>query len=387
MNKKNVASLPLTLYGIGCGVSQSLMSLGGTLFAVIGAGSLNQVRNSRLKKSVRTAILLSWSWILFSTLNLLAHGWNERTSHTLGNIPLLWVPLSGFLLPGILSPSRRQFEGILKVTGLAILVSATFASFEFFSSGNPATAFLRNPIYLAYNLLPAAIFFCEMFLDETFLSIQIRRLCGLIAIAAALGIFCTVSRMPMTCLLFYAAFRIMPLWRKKTDSRGATLALLLAVGFSVSLYRLVPAFQEKVARAFSPTDPSRVWREIAWKHNWNLFLNSPIAGLGAERNGIDVAKMPEFQGHWQPNHLYFAHSIYFQMLADSGVIGTTLFLGFWISLALSCPTLVPLLAIVALSGLTENIFNNSKAAHAVFFYTLMTIIAYRLKEGSSDDAT
>lgn len=368
----------LCLYGAGCGVSQSLMSLGGAafaFFALLRAPKVFALR--RTEPWVFRAYALGLAWTAFSLANLLLRPWDGRSAHTLGAIPLLLVPLAAF-------PALTFSPGaVLWTTVAGLAASLIKGAWQFFALGEPATAFLRNPIYLAYNLLPAVIFFGEYALRPVHRDRFPGRAAGATSISSTFGIFLTLTRTALTTAFAYFGLRALPALRRRAGGRGLAIVLLLLVGAGVSAYRLFPPVREKVDRTFSANDPSREWRLKAWRYNWELFLASPIVGTGPERNGILPSAMPEYQGHWAPQQLYFAHSVYLQSLADSGLVGTLLFLAFWGALALASPALRPLLAAVAFAGLTENIFNNSKAAHAVFFYALLTLAFERRRRDGS----
>lgn len=354
----------LAFYGIGVALSQSLMSTMGIVFVVLALLQLRHFRDAPAPTKVLA--LLALSWILFSGLNVVLRPWDSRSSDALRAIPLLLVPLGL-----VLSPNKVSLKWPVLLCALSLIVSLGMGFYQFLIVGTPAYGFLRNPIYYAYNLLPACLFFAELFVRKISYGRLTYPLSALLSFLCFLGILASVTRMPLTCVLGYYALRIAPHLKSRNVGRAWVIALLMFGGLGFSAYRLSPIIQEKVNRSFSVEDPSRHWRLQAWKYNWNLFLENPLLGTGMEKNGIDVERMPEMRGHWKEGHLYFAHSIYFQSLADSGALGSLLFFGFWIYLGFLFPALRPFLITIGIAGLTENIFNNSKAAHSLYFYTLL----------------
>ncbi|MBS1983467.1 MAG: O-antigen ligase family protein [Bdellovibrionales bacterium] len=365
----------LAIYLVGCGVSQSLMSLGGGLFAALGFFTALRLLRKSAPVHERRAALVTLLWVVFCIANLLVRVFDNRTGHTLGRIPLLFVPLAGFSLS--FASSQKWKAPILKLTVLAVGASALEAASDFFMHGVPGVGLMRNPIYLAYNLLPAFVFFGEVLARRIHAEGFNSKWAALGASLALLGIFCSVSRVPLACALAYLLFRWAPELRRRRGNRALWLSSLAILLLGTATYQLSPRMQEKFNRSFSESDPSRIWRIKAWEHNWSLFLEHPLAGVGPEKNGIAPESAPEFQGHWSPGHLYFAHSIYLQSLADSGLVGTLLLIGIGVTLALAEPTTAPLLVTMAVAGLTENIFNNSRAAHALLCYLLLTIALAR----------
>lgn len=360
------------------------MSAAGTFLAVLGFVAFVRWR-SLSERPQRVAIALCGAWILFCTVNLLVRPFESRTLEALRAIPLMVLPLAAFPWRG--NPLRKISEAalgrVLVLCAMAIAVSAGYAAWEFFMYERPATAFLRNPIYLAYNFLPLLVFFGEFSQGGRKVGVFTPRLAGFAAVLAGLGILATSSRMALTCALAYLAFRALPRLRNRQSAPAVALGLLLTGAALVSSYRLVPYFHEKVDRGFSLVDRSRHWRFVAWEHNWRVFCEHPLFGVGAERNAIDPVTMPQYAGHWDPGMIYFAHSIYLQSAADSGLVGFVLLFGFGIALAVAFAATRPILAITALSGITENIFNNSKAAHAVFLSVLLAILVEAVvKRGS-----
>lgn len=363
--------ITLLLYAVGCGVSQSLMSLGGGLCAAIVVWEAARTRLRTLTPRERAAVALGFAYTVTASINLLCRPFDDRTGQTLGRLPLVLVPL----LPLFVRVSASQFRWIVRAALAGLAISVARAGWEFFHDHRAATSFMKNPIYLAYNLLPATLFFGEL-----------GGRAGLGGLAMSLfGLVTTVSRTALSCALAYLAMRWAPR-ALKAGARGAGLVLLLLVAGGITAYRWSPLFQAKIDQTLSSEDPSRHWRQVAWSYNAHLFAENPVWGVGPERNGIDVAKQPEFAGHWQPGHLYFAHSAYLQVAAESGLVGLITFFGLWIALAWAAPAVRPFMIVMGAAAITENLFNNSRAAHAFFFYALMTLLAARPREAPRGSA-
>jgi O-antigen ligase len=363
------------LYGLGCALSQSLMSLAGTM--AVGTLIVLGVRRRPVKtwpRAERVALTAGLTWVAFSALNLGLRTADEHTLHTLGNLPLLLAPLAA--LTSLAGPQERGLRRALTLAAIALAVSVGIGAWQF-AHGMAAQGLLHNPIYYGYNLLPALAAFTEIALGRVPTAGFSRRAAGALVAGLWLGIALSISRMPLLCATLYLAVRALPMARERwgtTRTLGALFALAAVASLGVARNELL---REKFTRSLSTHDVSREWRERAWAHSFELFRNAPLMGVGPERNAIDPARQPEFTGHWMPNHRYYAHSIYLQSLADNGLIGTLLLLTFWIALGVAAPPARPLLILMAAAGLTENIFNNSKAAHALYFYAFLLVLLGR----------
>jgi len=327
----------------------------------------------------RRLYLLAIAWILFSIVNLLARGWESRTMHTLGHLPYLLIPLLA-LKSNFEEPKLAR---ILAFSSVALSVSVGISLYYWGFRGLPGAGVFRNPIYYAYAIFPAFLFFGELARKDKKLGFFTPRLSAFSCLLAFLGIVLSESRMILASALAYLFCAFLPKLLRRYGLKAAVIVVLSLGATATAIYSTQIRVQEKVQRTkYLLRDPSTHWRLMAWKHNWKLFADSPLVGTGAERNGIDVAKQPELAGHWDPGYLIFAHSIYFQSLADSGLVGTILYFGFFTFFAVFFPEARLYLALMGFVGLTENIFNNSKAALPFYYYLLLIVLALRKERAS-----
>jgi len=109
---------------------------------------------------------------------------------------------------------------------------------------------------------------------------------------------------------------------------GALIALIFATGT-----------YKRFTEIFSTTDTS-VIRSRLWAHAWQLFVKSPIFGIGFGRfNDIDLSSnyklngIPGFISVFTGTNIRLdsahAHNSYFQFLSETGVIGLGLLFLFW----------------------------------------------------------
>jgi hypothetical protein len=353
------------VYAVGAVVSQSLMSLAGGLFALLVLLRLPALKFRQLTSSERLAVLSGSAWLIFSVANLLFRPWDDRVWHTLGTLPLLLIPL--LPLTGALRKlSVKDLQLSLGLAAFAVLISTGLCLWQYFVEDHVAYGFMKNQIYFAYNVFPAFVFFSELYVRRIKVGRFRASWAGLVALLCILEMLLSNTRMVWAGTLAYLALRVLPFLLLRRGPRFALLAVLGTGAVCTGAYFLMPAVQQKVQRTLNVQDENTQARFAVWNYNWKLFLENPLTGVGPEKNGADRSQIPYFVEGFR----HYAHSIYMQPLADSGLLGTILFFTFWIALGIAMPLARPLILGLALVGLTENIFNNSKAAHAVYFFTL-----------------
>lgn len=354
----------LIVYGLGSSLSQSLMSVGGTLCTLWAL--FYSVRTwNRFTRGEKVFISVLWAWVLFSIGNLLLRPWDERSLGTLKDLPYL-----GILALALWREKKRSGFLILQICTLAQLSSLLLTLYQWFILRFPGGGFFGNSAYFGYNQFFALLGFGEYLWAQKARDPSRAWAWGGFA-TALLSLALSETRYVWFLAALYIVARMFPLlWRQWGPKK-----LLLLVGgltvLGVALYFFEPRIREKVGRTFAAQDLSRTWRLKAWAHNWELFQSSPLVGVGPERNYIDTARDTNLAGHWDPGHAIYAHSIYFQSLADNGLVGTALLLVSLALLAWRVPHLRIYLLFFALAGVMENIFNNSKVAHAFFFYAII----------------
>lgn len=384
----NGALIITLIYAVGVGLSQSLMSLGGSFFALFALLSLLPKSFSLFKRE-KTTFYLGLGLVAFLYIHLLLLPADRTFADASGIIPLLLVPLGGYYLADTLKklePIKLQkyLKTLIIISGICASFSSLLALYQILISGHPGVALFHNPIYLAYNLFPAFIFFCELIRLKGANHMMLVPKSWLIffAVATALGILASLNRMiPMAMGLYLLLRFIGPFLFQQFSGRGKSFpwkTWLLFGAFGVLavvlLYVRSPDLREKLFRPHNE-DLSYIWRLKAWQFNWNLFVQHPFFGVGTLRNWIDTAVQTELAGHWEPNHRIYAHSIYLQMLAEGGLVGFLLFVSYWISIARQSSLLLNLVLFdLFIAGVTENITVNSKPFHALLFYSMLGIV-------------
>jgi len=215
---------------------------------------------------------------------------------------------------------------------------------------------------------------------------------GHFALAALLAIDClwTSSRAAWAavpaCFIFIA-------WAK---SRKAAWVL---VGITVSLAGVLvatsPGFRERVARTVSPVHEdalSMTPRLRLWRSHFEMFLEHPWLGVGFNNNERHSAEY--FDRLYPDAELKFyghAHSLWIQILASTGILGTLCFGWLWVSVfraarlaslsytgvsrAVCLAALAGLIAF-QIQGLTQWNFGDAESLHNLLFVWALVAAHY-----------
>ena len=350
-----------------------------SLFYLTLAQRVNPFRAHRERgthRTFRVGLVCGFLVVPYLVFNFLLQNPAGGSLIPLRNQPLYWVPLVAWLHHSKFAP--RQLALPLALTGIAASVSGLMGLFQIFGSSGIGVGFFGNPIYYAYSLFPAFLFFCEVWRRNWTFGFFKPVHSLLVASAVLLGIFSAETRMIWLLSGLYVLWVATPILLKRMGTK-ATLGIAAAwLLLAFAVYQQSPRVRDKIGRSFDPTveDVSWKYRKVAWSFNWELIKKNPLFGVGPERNYIEVGEHPELAGHWDPGAHIFAHSIYIQALADSGIVGFALMIGFFASLALCFPSTQTYLIFVLASGLTENIFNNARARHPFLFFLLLMTLAH-----------
>ena len=104
-----------------------------------------------------------------------------------------------------------------------------------------------------------------------------------------------------------------------------TLALAAVLGVIVASQ---PVLTEKFITGMTMKSQSISERFLMWRSAWNMFADHPVLGVGPAGFGVLYEPryyLPEAKehGHTHP------HNIFFQTLAETGIVGATAFTLFW----------------------------------------------------------
>lgn len=125
----------------------------------------------------------------------------------------------------------------------------------------------------------------------------------------------------------FAAVAVFVFWKSKQKIMLLIIALVLAV---TALSFAPQKFWDEVKTITPRSHEVGTGRERveSWKAGWNMFLDHPVVGVGPANFG------PWLPDYWiserkDPERMWgrVAHSLYFTLLPEMGLLGTLLFLG------------------------------------------------------------
>jgi O-antigen ligase len=370
----------LGIYILGVAVSQSLMSLGATLLcvqAICHLGRLRHLGAGERRLGLVTLCLVLWN--LATIAFRMARGekiqWSAFELLPLMLVPLLAICASRTQLAWL--GSKRIFRTLLFVALAGFLVSTLTATYQGFVDARMATGFMRNPIFLAYNLLFPLVFLLSLI--PTLPDRRWQRLGFAYVLLILAAIVATNSRMVLGLSLLLTTL-LLGRWILRRIPWVVTLLLLGAMaGLLVHEYRSKPYVRARFEAVFDSSHPSTQGRLRVWRHNLDLMYEHPLVGTGYKQNALRTRDLESFwQNLWGDNVSIYAHNIYLQAAAESGLIGLALLLLFMLFWLRCFPSTWPILLALSLGGLTENILTNSKQLHSLICVLLVAGLWNRL---------
>ena len=385
MKHKNFLHFTLAIYALGCGLSQSLMSLAGALaVGLFVYGTWRTLRDRKAHIFPQTALVSLFAGTGFVLLSLVHLFWvqDSKVAFTaLKDIPLFLIPLIP-LLPALSSDfQERDLVWPLRLLCVAYLISCLFGIWQVGLGGERvAYGFMKSPIYFAYNLLAALSFFMFWAWDENrrtrsqlLPSRKVTALIGLSTLILCAQALSASRAATAVGILTWTFFLLLICWDRRRIWIFVVSMISLG-GLGLTAFRIHYPLQKKIRTALKGgivNDSSWATRANIWEYNLEIFRDHPIWGVGYKQNYIDTGKTDKFPNTFPPGHHIYAHSIYFQSLAEAGLVGSLLHLSSYAALGLALPATIPVLATTAIGGATENIFHNSRAFHAMLFFLML----------------
>lgn len=120
----------------------------------------------------------------------------------------------------------------------------------------------------------------------------------------------------------------------KSKIKGAMVLALLAV-FMTGVFYSSPVLQQRLATITDTKMQSNSERLLLWQSASNMFADNPVTGVGYGEfhdNYKEKYILPEAK----QRYLGHAHSNFFQVLAEGGLLGTAGLLAWWLGTAIYC---------------------------------------------------
>jgi O-antigen ligase len=145
-----------------------------------------------------------------------------------------------------------------------------------------------------------------------------------ITLVLTLAVATTLSRGGM---VGYAAVMAVIIWFSKKKMR-IIFALALLLGASIPF--LPSTFFSEASSIQNEQDGTAVDRLRSWKMGWLMFMDYPLAGVGAANFPFRVLEyerqMPDYNPHGGNHAGRVAHSLWFTLIPEYGLIGTVVYL-------------------------------------------------------------
>lgn len=271
---------------------------------------VKEIVGDKILVCVLLFLLLATLWIPFAANNF----WAFQVTKSLWMYFLgATIPLGLYLTFG---QRRRQFLGFW------ILIHLYLAVFVLANGGRGPTGFLQDENDMAYALCMAIPY--PFFLAQK-RGMRTGARLALIALTLVLlaGIVSTHSRggfIGLACIVLYVIYL--------SRNRIRNLAICLVLG-TVAFLFVPDSYVERVGSITDTEDTSRNERLTSWRIGWQMFLDYPILGVGpsnyAWRSGEYHIALPDFEPGDPVIAGRAAHSLYFALLPEYGLVGSGVF--------------------------------------------------------------
>lgn len=119
-------------------------------------------------------------------------------------------------------------------------------------------------------------------------------------------------------------------WLSKNRIKRAVQAVAMGVALSGVVALVLPAgYFEEMESINDPEDDTRVERFRLWETGYIMFKHNPILGVGVGQypfNAGDYQKLaPWYDGTGKNYRGKVVHSVYFQILSETGILGSLMF--------------------------------------------------------------
>ena len=280
---------------------------------------------------------VSWASLLFlgaalASAVLLRGAWTHESARSLYEMASYF---GFYLLVLAWADSSQRIQKILTVLLCSTIVTAVFAIFQeivggytslwlylnppsdsFLPWGGRATSFLNYSNSLAGYLnlvLPFALACYALGKGKW------RKLGAWTVGLGFIALVCTQSLGGLAafgCVLILAIFCFVRPWRSRLLFLAGVCTL--AIGFYVTREILNPAH---VGSSVGYDAASRL---LLWGTAWDLFVHSPVLGVGwGNFTELYGSYVTDFS--WMPQGIFAVHNIYLQFLAETGLVGFTVF--------------------------------------------------------------
>jgi len=263
--------------------------------------------------------------VLFVSIMAISLIYTPNTRAAFGTTELMFWTLVATVFP--LCVILTRLDSLLLFFKFWVAIQVIVAIEVIINGGHGAGSYLRdeNDVALVLNMaLPLPFFMAK--LPKATKSLKRYMYISMAIIFAA--IITTGSR---GGALGVAAIISMILIMSARPVRNILIATALLVSLSGAVLSFVPdAVIQDFRGIEDPNDSTRDARLWAWSVGWVMFLDNPVLGVGAGNypwtNHLYARLSPMYNESRQIFGGRPAHSIYFTLLPEDGLVGTSIFL-------------------------------------------------------------
>lgn len=227
------------------------------------------------------------------------------------------------VMPSICNTKYR----LAKFVNLWIWIHVFVGIYSIFHSGQGPGGFLfdENDLSLTLNMVLPIPIYLSMSTNIT----STRRFYYLsISILLVICIGVTMSRGGFLGLL--SVFVVMWLL-SENKTKNLLKIFLISVVLAFPVYQMIPeSYVTEMSTISNSEDSTRLERQYSWIKGWEMFLDSPILGVGANNYPWNIAEYQLRDPEFDVNTMKLlggrqAHSLYFTLISELGIVGIVIF--------------------------------------------------------------
>lgn len=308
--------------------------------------------------------------------------------HPVDGIERLWTyvyRMFPLLLAIFFIKDKNQLTRIILVMGFSIVVAAGYAIWQGIHGNYRAAAFSSHPMILAGYLIQMIPFLLIVGLETKKLGTKTKACLLCAGVLSCIALVFNGTRgawIAISCVfIIYGIFNFQK--NKKVVIGMVAICLLTSI---TAVH--VPILKDRMNTISDMNNQSNAERILLWRSSWHMFMDHPLVGIGAG-NFTNVYKPNYISPEAKEPELGHAHSNFFHMLAETGIIGFCSFLymfGYILYTmyrryrsneedVLSLVVFISTFSIL-IQGLTEFNFGNSAVIRMYWFILGLAYVSY-----------
>jgi len=214
--------------------------------------------------------------------------------------------------------SKEQLIKVLVVMGASIVVADGYAIWQGLHGDYRAAAFSSTPMSLGGCLVQLIPLLFIVGLEGENIGTSTKTYfigAGMLSFVALIYNGTRGAWIAIICV--FLIYGILNVKKNIKVVIGSILAVCLLTGVTVMH---VPILKERIYSISDMKNQANSERILLWKSSWNMFIDHPLVGVGAG-NFSNVYRPKYISPEAKEPELGHAHNNFFQMLAETGIIG------------------------------------------------------------------